>query len=46
MHVGLKAASVWLFNLAIEQRQDFWIIKNKPQDKFVLGFLCCARSGR
>ena len=39
MLVAQKAANVWPFNLDIEQRKDFWITKNTPQDKFVLGYV-------
>ena len=37
MHAVPKAANAWQFNLAIEQRKDFWVTTDAAQDNFVLG---------
>ena len=37
MHAVPKAVNAWQFNLAIEQRKDFWVTKDAAQDSFVLG---------
>jgi len=39
MHAVPKAVNAWRFNLAIEQRKDFWVIKDAAQGNLVLGRL-------